>query len=383
MNRRQLEIWGSAATAEPLSEDPAYLTEQLITYIGNKRALLPFIGEAVDRVRRMTGSERLTFLDAFAGSGAVSRYFKQYAHRVVSNDLEEYAWVNGQCYLANRSDIDEAELRSVHRAVLERASAEPVLDGMFRRLYAPKDDQNIQPGERVFYTVKNAQRLDTLRTAIAGVAAEWRPFVLAPLIAMASVHANTSGVFKGFYKNRETGIGCFGGAAGDALTRILGEITLRHPVFSRFSCEWEMHCRDAGDLVRELEPVDVAYFDPPYNQHPYGSNYFMLNLLCRYEEPAEVSAVSGIPTDWKRSAYNKARQAEQAMADLVKHTRARFILVSYNDEGFIKPNVMRDVLEERGRVERFDRQYNTFRGSRNLKGRSIHVNEQLFLVDCR
>ena len=34
-----------------------------------------------------------------------------------------------------------------------------------------------------------------------------------------------------------------------------------------------------NELVKEIEPVDLAYFDPPYNQHPYGSNYFMLNII--------------------------------------------------------------------------------------------------------
>ena len=36
---------------------------------------------------------------------------------------------------------------------------------------------------------------------------------------------------------------------------------------------------------REYADLDLAYFDPPYNQHPYGSNYFMLNLLVHYRRP--------------------------------------------------------------------------------------------------
>lgn len=75
--------------------------------------------------------------------------------------------------------------------------------------------------------------------------------------------------------------------------------------------------------------------------------------------------------------------AAQTLADLVKNTDARYLLVSYSNEGFIKPHEMRGILEARGRVQVLKRRYNTFRGSRNLHKRAIHVTEQLFLVRCR
>ena len=75
-------------------------------------------------------------------------------------------------------------------------------DGIISRLYAPKDTNNIQPNERVFYTRENAILLDTYRTAIQEVCPEnYKKFFLAPLLSQASIHTNTSGVFKGFYKN--------------------------------------------------------------------------------------------------------------------------------------------------------------------------------------
>jgi len=126
--------------------------------------------------------------------------------------------------------------------------------------------------------------------------------------------------------------------------------------------------------------LDLAYFDPPYNQHPYGSNYFMLNLIVNYEEPQEISDVSGIPVDWKRSAYNIRRKALDQLNDLVSVTPARFLLVSFNDEGFISPDEMRQTLSAQGDVREMQLKYNTFRGSRNLADRSTHVTEHLFLV---
>jgi len=196
------------------------------------------------------------------------------------------------------------------------------------------------------------------------------------------MHANTSGVFKGFHKNRE-GIGQFGGTARNALPRILKPIEVKMPVSSRFSCDVQLHQRDANLLVRELEPVDVAYFDPPYNEHPYGSNYFMLNLLCDYRRPAQVSRVSGIPADWNRSAYNRAREAEVALFDAVATVKACFVLISYNSEGFIPHARFLSALEKLGDVSVMDTRYNTFRGSRNLGNRDTHVTEFLYLLDKR
>ena len=51
-----------------LAEDPNYLSEQLITYIGNKRALLGQIGKAVMYVKKRTGKQHLRVFDAFSGS---------------------------------------------------------------------------------------------------------------------------------------------------------------------------------------------------------------------------------------------------------------------------------------------------------------------------
>ncbi|MDR0684304.1 MAG: DNA adenine methylase [Spirochaetaceae bacterium] len=36
---------------------------------------------------------------------------------------------------------------------------------------------------------------------------------------------------------------------------------------------------DSNKIINNIPEVDLAYLDPPYNQHPYGSNYFMLNLI--------------------------------------------------------------------------------------------------------
>lgn len=366
-------------------ENEAYLQEQLITYIGNKRSLLDFIGTGMNLVRESLGKETLSIFDCFSGSGVVARYFRQFAQKLWVNDLELYSAVINRCYQANREEVDTAQLRELHQRLTQSLAEEELEPGYISRHYAPADDKNIQPGERCFYTTRNARYLDTARNLIAShVPAHLQHFFLAPLLSQASVHANTSGVFKGFYKNKE-GIGQFGGTGQDALQRIAAPITLPYPVFSNFSCEVEVLQKEAQVAAESLPHIDLAYLDPPYNQHPYGSNYFMLNLLTsgRYPDSDQLSDVSGIPKNWNRSHYNKSRHIKGVLEKLIATIPATFLLISYNSEGFIKTAEMDSLLATHGKIQRLECGYNTFRGSRNLANRSIHVTEYLYVVDRR
>jgi adenine-specific DNA-methyltransferase len=158
---------------------------------------------------------------------------------------------------------------------------------------------------------------------------------------------------------------------------------LSTPTLSRFETEIVVLQQDANAAVRALRDLDLAYFDPPYNQHPYGSNYFMLNLLVHYERPERVSRVSGIPAGWRRSGYNVRAKSLALLSDLFSSVDARFLLVSFNDEGFVPPDRMRTLLATLGAVEEVAVRYNAFRGSRNLRSRPTHVTEHLFLVERR
>lgn len=98
--------------------------------------------------------------------------------------------------------------------------ARPTSPGFIRRLYAPRDPAAIDPSDRVFYTPENADRLDSYRRLIQDEPPRLRSLLMGPLLSAASIHANTAGVFKGFYKDQSTGIGKFGGSGADALDRI-------------------------------------------------------------------------------------------------------------------------------------------------------------------
>lgn len=359
-------------------ENPAFLTEQLITYLGNKRSLLPWINSAIHEVQNDLQKTKLDIIDVFSGSGVVSRNFKQFANVLYSNDLESYARVINQCYLTNKKDVSFHALEETHRNLVTQIENN-LHPGFIAEMYAPRDDENPQPGERVFFTQRNASYIDTARQSIETIPKTLQPLFLAPLLSEVSIHANTSGVFKGFYKNRE-GVGCFGGTGKNALTRILGEIKLDLPIFSNYECEVNIMQMDAKEAVRTIPHLDLAYLDPPYNQHPYGSNYFMLNLVCDYQKPIDISQVSGIPKQWNRSPYNKSGFAKQELFSLIDSIDSSFVLISYNSEGFVKYEEFTDFLHKIGQLKVFETKYNTFRGSRNLRNRNLHTSEFLFLL---
>jgi adenine-specific DNA-methyltransferase len=356
-----------------------YLVSHLITYIGNKRKLLPFLNLAFIDIKNKLGKERITSLDGFSGSVVVSRLLKNHSSVLISNDLEGYAETINKAYLTNRSQVDFGALEEAVNYLNAHKLDKTHSKYFITKNYSPKNDQAIKAGERVFYTTANAKIIDNIRYLIdEQIAPQLRVFCLANLLVKASIHTNTSGVFKGFHKSG--GVGHFGGHGEHALARIKKEISLETPIFSNIENEVQVRRADLNILVDELPPVDLAYYDPPYNQHPYGSNYFMLNIINEGGEHNIQEGVSGIAKDWKRSAYNKQKEAVEAMDDLLAKTKAKFIAISYNNEGIIPLDQFQHILDKHGKWQLYEQEYNTYRGSRNLKNRNIKVQELLWVL---
>lgn len=356
-----------------------FFTEQIITYIGNKRSLLSEIEETIEGIKLELGKDDIVSVDLFSGSGVVARLLKEHSKKVIANDLEKYSYIINSCYLSNKSEFNLDIYTKYYNILQERLNQE-LKEGIIYANYAPKDDTNIQEGERVFYTSENAKLLDTIRDFIDIVDEEYKKYFLAPLLYEASVHTNTGGVFKGFYKDSKTGIGKFGGNGENALERIKGKIELKIPILSEKETEYKVFQKDANELVKELSDVDIMYIDPPYNQHPYGSNYFMLNLIANNKLESKVSKVSGIPDDWNRSAYNKRKEVRDAIENLVREANSKYLVISYNSEGFVALDEMKEVLSKYGILRVKEIQYNTYRASRNLKNRDKYVKEFLFIL---
>lgn len=365
------------------SENELFLKEQIITYIGNKRKLLPYIESVIKDIIQETGEKRFRCADLFSGSGIVARMLKKYSSSLIVNDMEGYSRVINECYLTNKEDFDELLYEQYKNEILKQC--ENLQEGIIAQNYAPKDKDNIQKGERVFFTPRNAKYIDTVRKAIDSIDEKYRKFFIAPLLYEASVHANTSGVFKGFYKSSKTGIGKYGGDGENCLNRILADIEFKKPVLSNFSSEVLVYQEDTNKLAKKLKDLDIVYLDPPYNQHGYGSNYFMLNTILNNKLGKDLSSVSGIPNDWNRSSYNKKGEVLKVFEELIKDLDSRYIIISYNSEGFMSKEDITNMLIKHGELKTIEIKYNTFRGSRNLKDRDIYVNEYLFVLkkeDC-
>ena len=365
-----------------------YRTSQLITYLGNKRKLLSFIEQTVNKSKYILGKEKLTCFDGFSGSGAVARMLKAHSNTLIVNDFEKYSYVFNKCFLTNRSAVNMRDLAQRIEYLNNNKLTGKLQKGFIEELYAPKNDDDIQEGERVFYTNINAKIIDNLRRQMKPY--EWH--CLAPLLYKASVHNNTSGVFKGFYSEKKDDdsprLGKFGGKAENCLQRIKGEIILDIPIFSDYECYVDYFQEDTNQLVKNLYEIDFAYYDPPYNQHPYGSNYFMLNLIADYKKPdvEQISKVSGIPKGWNKSSYNKRQEVSDALDKLINDTPAKIIALSYSSGGFLTQEQITDILEKYGKVSVEKQNYITYRAGKNLKDkegnltRDLKVKEFLFLL---
>ncbi len=88
-----------------------------------------------------------------------------------------------------------------------------------------------------------------------------------------------------------------------------------------------MWCVDAQHLANQMShfEVDIAYLDPPYNQHAYSSNYHVLNALTLWDRvdlpsPDTKGFKSGINRAWRKerpSQYNSSKHAKEAYEKLL------------------------------------------------------------------
>ncbi|PID40387.1 MAG: hypothetical protein CR984_03470 [Proteobacteria bacterium] len=228
-------FYACISIAAVLVRNEEYLKSQLITYLGNKRKLLPLIEKAILSTDVKTGS----FLDLFAGSGVVSRLARLMGFQVTANDWEDFSCIISRAFLGLDRESLPGLLGSVKALaeLLEHINhlPEPEKDRQYMALYYAPASRDIALAnykkERLFYTRDNALRIDKIRNYIedyypAGRSArddKIRSLLIALLLVEASRHTNTSGVFKAYHKG-------FGGFGRDALKRILAPIELPFPV---------------------------------------------------------------------------------------------------------------------------------------------------------
>ncbi len=366
-----------------------YVFNQLIPYLGNKRKLLWLIEQAI----RQTGVQQGVFVDFFAGSSVVSRFAKKSGFRVLANDWEPYAKVINHAYVASNTMPIFAALGGVEAAFEAMNSVAP-LEGYIATHLCPRSDESPDlEKERMFFTRANGMKIDAMRETIQGwrdqerVTADEFAIMIAALLYSVSYVSNTSGVFKGFHRG-------WGGSTQTALYRIRSDIGLRPPVLYDNSLENKAYRMDAQALAEMLraegKEADIAYLDPPYNQHPYGSNYHVLNTVALWDKPELTPLIEGrsksaIRLDWRterRSAYNHST-ALDAYETLIQNIPAKFILTSYSTDGNMPIEKLLQVAAGRGKLSCVLNAYKRYRvSSQRMSLRPMNV-EFVLIIDTR
>lgn len=365
-----------------------YYTQQIITYMGNKRKIIPHIEQIINIIRSNLGKEKLTIGDGFSGSGVVSRLFKNHATELYVNDIAGYSKTINECYLATPNNSTMVAIKQYIDAANLFVSNNNNIDKFIQLHWAPSDNE-IKPYDRVYYTIENARRIDSYRYYINTIPSDYRPYLLAPLLVEASKHNNCSGHFAAFYK--KDNIGHFGGKNNIDIKRITKNIELPLPIFSKNKCKLCVSQKDTNEWIKEVPELDLVYYDPPYNKHPYHIYYFLLDLINNWDINVEIpDTFRGQPKTWNTSAYNSSSKAAKTFEELIKNTRAKYILVSYNNEGIIGEKEMKAILSKYGIVRENYIEHNTYnrmKGIAEWKKDQNKITEKikecLYLLDTR
>ena len=363
-----------------------FVFNQLIPYIGNKRKLLPLIGQAIDASGLRAGG---SFVDLFSGSGVVARFAKAQGLRTIANDWEPYSERINRCYIAGNAPPRFND-RSYAEMIAHLNALPPVQGWVTDHLCPDDDDAYVIDHDRLFYMRKNGMRIDAIREELERLRAAGRlddaqfACLLAPLLYQSCYTSNTSGLFKGFHAG-------WGGSNGTARYRICGDLKLEPAAFCDNGLANEVTRLDAQTFAREHGgSYDFVYVDPPYNQHPYGSNYHVLNSIALWDKPSLTRKIGGrgdksaIRLDWRterRSLYNSARHAAQAFATLIDGIAARSIAISYSTDGNIPLLDLARAACARGATTAFIQPYKRYRVSAQRFSRKPMNAEFVLLID--
>jgi adenine-specific DNA-methyltransferase len=340
---------------------------------------------------QLTGVTKGSFCDFFAGSGVVSRLAKSMGFRTIANDWEPYAETINLAYIQTNHPPRFAKLGGMKSAI-ETLNSLTSVRGYIASHYCPADDENPDfESERMFYTQENGQRIDAIREQIEvwqhdGLINEQeRAVLLAPLIYQASYCSNTSGVFKGFHRG-------WGGRTSTALYRIRSKLTLSPPLFCDNGQD-NLAVKEDATLLADRIKCDIAYIDPPYNQHQYGANYHLLNTIALWDKPQVTRYIrtgvgqkgkSAIRLDWRtarRSPYCYASTALPAFSNLLARIHARYVLISYSTDGIIPIDNLLGVLAQKGHLSVITRHYKRYRVSSQRPSHRSHTVEFIAIVD--
>lgn len=295
----------------------------MVKYLGSKRTLVPLISDIA------AGLPATTAADPFTGTTRVAQGLRRAGLVVHASDTASYSEVLGGAYVAAGDDVDRAELRRL----LAHLQQLPGVDGYVTQTFCRTAR---------FLQEHNGRRVDAIRAEVdrLGLEGMLRALVLTSLLEAADRVDSTCGLQMAFVKAWSK--------------RSYRPLTLREPV-AVDGPPGTITRVDANAHVASgaLDDVDLVYLDPPYNRHSYFSNYHVWETLIRWDAPAHYGiACKREDCRSTKSAYNSAPRAWGVYTDLVERLRAPWIVASFSDEGFHRPDAIEALLASTGREVR-------------------------------
>ena len=293
----------------------------MIKYLGSKRRLVPTLTELFER------SGARTALDLFTGTTRVAQAFKQAGGEVTAVDSARYAEVFARTWI--ETDADEIDLADLTDEIA-RLDALPGEAGYVTNTFCEQSR---------FFQPFNGERIDAIRQAIAddhaGTALE--PILLTSLLLAADKVDSTTGVQMAYVKQ-------WAPRSAKPLRMQVPELLPGGGRAVR---------GDATELAEQLGPFDLAYLDPPYNQHRYFTNYHVWETLVAWDEPEHYGVACkrvDARDEATKSVFNRKREMPDALARTIAAVDAEVVVVSYNDESWVELDELLDMCAGRGYV---------------------------------
>jgi adenine-specific DNA-methyltransferase len=320
----------------------------MIKYLGSKRTLIP----ALTQLGR--ASEAKTALDLFTGTTRVAQAFKKLGMNVTASDVASYAESFGKTWIELDANAVNQDQLSSALATLNRLPGEA---GYFTQKFCV---------EARYFQPQNGERVDAIRARIESDYREsWLYYpLLTSLILAADRVDSTTGIQMAFLKGWAT--------------RSANKLELRDPEL--IAGPGQSVRGDALVLAKDLPAVDLAYLDPPYNQHRYFSNYHIWESLVRWDKP-ETYGIANKRLDARdaemKSPFNSKKTMPAALAKLVTDLNCETMILSYNNESWLSRSDLLDIASTRGHVEIVDFDFKRYVGSQigvfNKAGQKVGV----------
>ena len=329
-----------------------------MNYIGSKYSLLDFLESTIATVTGYKDGNDYIFADLFAGTGVVGQTYKAKGCKVISNDIQYYSYVLNKHYIENIPELDTSLVEVLN-------SLQPV-EGFIYNNYCEGSGSG-----RNYFTNENGKKCDAIRIELEKLRSSGRIndnlyfYYLASLINSIDKYANTASVYGAFLKHiKKTAQKEF---QLELLPVIAGSIG-------------KTYNDDINMLVKNISG-DVLYLDPPYNARQYCSNYHVLETIARYDNP-KLSGVTGLrDSTYQKSKFCSKRTVAETFDDLIKNAKFKYIFLSYNNEGLMSLDTIKEIMSRYGKYSFFTKEYRRFKADKD-ENRNISANATTEYLHC-